>query len=181
MLFWAPNAHYNDLRRVWVDECINAPRWKDFSRNLMAEWTGITIYVCVIVVNISFQNLMPVCSLPVHRDVGRRCEFPCSTKCEHQHFAVGRNYCYIHLNYLHHWVLNHLTPAGTSDPKIWSRISGGSGKSFSLVCISAMLTHYIRQSSWKTWWGDFSGWKPLPRFTVSLMPCLCGGRSTDTL
>jgi hypothetical protein len=133
MLFWAPNAHYNDLRRVWVDECINAPRWKDFSRNLMAEWTGITIYVCVIVVNISFQNLMPVCSLPVYRDVGRRCEFPCGTKCEHQQFAVGRSYCYIHLSYLHHRVLNRLTPAGSSDPEIWSRISGGSGKSFSLV------------------------------------------------
>jgi hypothetical protein len=48
MLFWAPQAHYKDLRRVWVDECINTPRWKDFSRNLMAEWTGITIYVCII-------------------------------------------------------------------------------------------------------------------------------------
>ncbi|OAX38259.1 hypothetical protein K503DRAFT_718438 [Rhizopogon vinicolor AM-OR11-026] len=55
MLFWAPRAHYNDLRRVWVDECINAPRWKDFSRNLMAEWTGITIYSTVMLaVDVSF-------------------------------------------------------------------------------------------------------------------------------
>ncbi|OJA17074.1 hypothetical protein AZE42_09252 [Rhizopogon vesiculosus] len=55
MLFWAPQAHYNDLRRVWVDECINAPRWKDFSRNLMSEWTGITIYSTVMLaVDVSF-------------------------------------------------------------------------------------------------------------------------------
>jgi hypothetical protein len=48
MLFWAPRAHYQNLRRVWVDECINAPRWGGFSRDLMAEWNGITIYVCTI-------------------------------------------------------------------------------------------------------------------------------------
>ena len=45
VLFWAPQAHYKELRRVWVDDCIVAPRWKDFSRNLMSEWNGITIYV----------------------------------------------------------------------------------------------------------------------------------------
>ncbi|KAG0697076.1 hypothetical protein DFH29DRAFT_836251 [Suillus ampliporus] len=47
MLFWAPQAHLKVIRRVWVDECINTPRWKDFNRNLMAEWTGITIYSTV--------------------------------------------------------------------------------------------------------------------------------------
>jgi hypothetical protein len=56
MLFWAPEAHYKDFRRVWVDECIVAPRWKDFSRNVMAEWTGITIYVRIIRVNILFDK-----------------------------------------------------------------------------------------------------------------------------
>ena len=48
MLFWSPQAHFNDLRRVWVDECIIEPRWNDFSKNLMTEWTGITIYVRII-------------------------------------------------------------------------------------------------------------------------------------
>ncbi|KAG1856754.1 hypothetical protein F4604DRAFT_1208624 [Suillus subluteus] len=55
MLFWAPQAHLKDIRRVWVDECINTPRWKDFNRNLMTEWTGITIYSTVMLaVDVSF-------------------------------------------------------------------------------------------------------------------------------
>jgi len=56
VLFWAPQAHYGDLRRVWVDDCIIAPRWKDFSRNLMAEWNGIAIYVRIIRVHIRYQR-----------------------------------------------------------------------------------------------------------------------------
>jgi hypothetical protein len=47
MLFWAPRARLKDLQRVWVDEAVIMPRWKDFNKNLMAEWTGITIYVCI--------------------------------------------------------------------------------------------------------------------------------------
>ncbi|KAG2125742.1 hypothetical protein DEU56DRAFT_563875 [Suillus clintonianus] len=55
MLFWAPQAHLNDLRRVWVDKCINSPRWKDYNTKLMAEWTGITIYSTVMLaVDVSF-------------------------------------------------------------------------------------------------------------------------------
>ncbi|KAG1718507.1 uncharacterized protein EDB91DRAFT_1185149 [Suillus paluster] len=55
MLFWAPRAHLEDLRKVWVDECINTPHWKDFNKNLMAEWTGITIYSTVMLaVDVSF-------------------------------------------------------------------------------------------------------------------------------
>ncbi|KAG2117712.1 hypothetical protein DEU56DRAFT_158195 [Suillus clintonianus] len=55
MLFWAPQAHLKDIRRVWVDECINTPRWKDFNRNLMTEWSGITIYSTVMLaVDVSF-------------------------------------------------------------------------------------------------------------------------------
>jgi hypothetical protein len=48
MLFWAPQTHLSDLRRVWVDRCLNSPRWKDYNAKLMAEWTGITIYVRII-------------------------------------------------------------------------------------------------------------------------------------
>ncbi|KAJ8598069.1 hypothetical protein M405DRAFT_802979 [Rhizopogon salebrosus TDB-379] len=55
MLFWAPRARLKDLQRVWVDEAVIMPRWKDFNRNLMAEWTGITIYSTVMLaVDISF-------------------------------------------------------------------------------------------------------------------------------
>jgi len=60
MLFLAPRARLNDIRRVWVDESIIMPRWKDFNNNLMTEWTGITIYVCII--ESVFHSLTyPVC------------------------------------------------------------------------------------------------------------------------
>jgi len=55
ILFWAPRARLKDLQRVWVDEAVIMPRWKDFNRNLMTEWTGITIYSTVMLaVDISF-------------------------------------------------------------------------------------------------------------------------------
>ncbi|KAG2133826.1 uncharacterized protein EDB93DRAFT_1173652 [Suillus bovinus] len=55
ILFWAPQAHLNDLRRVWVDKCLNSPRWKDYNTKLMTEWTGITIYSTVMLaVDVSF-------------------------------------------------------------------------------------------------------------------------------
>jgi hypothetical protein len=57
LLFWAPQAHYNDLRRVCVDDSIIPPRWKAFSRTVMAEWNAITIYVRIIWVSISFQKI----------------------------------------------------------------------------------------------------------------------------
>ncbi|KAJ8598063.1 hypothetical protein M405DRAFT_855331 [Rhizopogon salebrosus TDB-379] len=55
MLFWAPRARLNDLQKVWVDESVITPRWKNFNKNLMTEWTGITIYSTVMLaVDISF-------------------------------------------------------------------------------------------------------------------------------
>jgi hypothetical protein len=57
MLFGAPRAYYQDIRRVWVDEYIIVPRWKGFIGNLMAELNRVTIYVCTITINVLFQNL----------------------------------------------------------------------------------------------------------------------------
>ena len=49
ILFRAPQAHFRDLRRVFVDESyINMPRWEEFNRSLVAEWNGVTTYVCII-------------------------------------------------------------------------------------------------------------------------------------
>jgi hypothetical protein len=67
LLFWAPQAHLKDIRRVWVDECINTPRWKDFNSNLMTEWTGITIYSTVMLaVDVSFLAVPNVNIGPSH-------------------------------------------------------------------------------------------------------------------
>lgn len=45
ILWYGPRKHYKRVQRVWVDEIINAPRWKDFINQLDNEWLGFTIYV----------------------------------------------------------------------------------------------------------------------------------------
>lgn len=47
ILWYGPRKHYQRIQRVWVDETINAPRWKDFTTQLDNEWTGFTLYVSV--------------------------------------------------------------------------------------------------------------------------------------
>lgn len=118
VLFLAPRARLKDLRRVWVDESIVMPRWKDFNRNLMAEWTGITIYVCVVESSVSHFVTYPALFPPVHRHVSRRCKFACDTNHDRP-VTVDRGHCHLSLNYLHHRILDHLTPAGASEPTIW--------------------------------------------------------------
>ncbi|KAG0706666.1 hypothetical protein DFH29DRAFT_995792 [Suillus ampliporus] len=55
ILWYAPRKHYKRIRRVWVDEVINAPRWKDFITQLDNEWTGFTLYSTVMLaVDVSF-------------------------------------------------------------------------------------------------------------------------------
>ncbi|KAG1893440.1 uncharacterized protein F5891DRAFT_772184 [Suillus fuscotomentosus] len=54
-LFDAPRSHMEELRRVWVDRCINSPRWKNFNTKLSSEWSGITMYSTVMIaVDVSF-------------------------------------------------------------------------------------------------------------------------------
>ncbi|KAG2037534.1 hypothetical protein BDR03DRAFT_896685, partial [Suillus americanus] len=45
ILWYGPRKHYKRIQRVWVDEIINAPRWKDFIAQLDKEWMGYTLYV----------------------------------------------------------------------------------------------------------------------------------------
>ncbi|KAG2141075.1 hypothetical protein DEU56DRAFT_797140 [Suillus clintonianus] len=54
-LWYGPRKHYKRIQRVWVDEIINAPRWKDFITQLDHEWTGFTLYSTVMLaVDVSF-------------------------------------------------------------------------------------------------------------------------------
>ena len=69
-------------------------------------------------------------AMEVHCHASSRCEFPRGTECIHSAVAVGRSHCYLCLNHFHHRVPDYLTPAGTSDPKIWTWISWGSSMLF---------------------------------------------------
>jgi hypothetical protein len=48
ILFGAPAIHSEGLRRVWVDQTVNQPRWKAFVANVNNEWAGFTIYVGIV-------------------------------------------------------------------------------------------------------------------------------------
>ncbi|KAJ8584358.1 hypothetical protein M405DRAFT_468041 [Rhizopogon salebrosus TDB-379] len=55
VLFGSPDAHSKGLHRIWVDETIVQPRWKNFIDRLNTEWSGYTIFSTVMLaVDISF-------------------------------------------------------------------------------------------------------------------------------
>jgi hypothetical protein len=45
LLFGSPQAHLNSIRRIWVDEIVVQPRWKNFILILNDEWNRFTIFV----------------------------------------------------------------------------------------------------------------------------------------
>ncbi|KAG2338460.1 hypothetical protein BDR05DRAFT_969157 [Suillus weaverae] len=55
MLFGSPDAQSKALHRIWVDDTIVQPRWKNFIDRLTTEWNGFTIFSTVMLaVDISF-------------------------------------------------------------------------------------------------------------------------------
>ncbi|KAG1908899.1 uncharacterized protein F5891DRAFT_32125 [Suillus fuscotomentosus] len=55
ILFGSPVAQSRAIHRIWVDETIVQPRWKDFIDRMTTEWNGYTIFSTVMLaVDISF-------------------------------------------------------------------------------------------------------------------------------
>ncbi|KAF8838667.1 hypothetical protein BDN67DRAFT_1012924 [Paxillus ammoniavirescens] len=55
LLFGSPQAHLNFIRRIWVDEIVVQPRWKNFIVILNDEWNRFTIFSTVVLaVDVSF-------------------------------------------------------------------------------------------------------------------------------
>ncbi|KIK94160.1 hypothetical protein PAXRUDRAFT_469427 [Paxillus rubicundulus Ve08.2h10] len=55
LLFGSPQAHLNSIRRIWVDEIVVQPRWKNFIFILNDEWNRFTIFSTVVLaVDVSF-------------------------------------------------------------------------------------------------------------------------------
>ncbi|KAG0708037.1 hypothetical protein DFH29DRAFT_563050 [Suillus ampliporus] len=55
ILFGSPDAQSKAIHRIWVDETIVQPRWKNFIDRLTTEWNGYTIFSTVMLaVDISF-------------------------------------------------------------------------------------------------------------------------------
>ena len=45
VFFGTPSTYSEEIKRVWVDELVNLPRWRTFITTRTTEWTGFTIYV----------------------------------------------------------------------------------------------------------------------------------------
>lgn len=62
-LFGSFDAQSKAIHRIWVDETMVHPRWKNFIDRLTTEWNGYTIYVSYNVFRIitqSMTNLSPL-------------------------------------------------------------------------------------------------------------------------
>ncbi|KAF9235395.1 hypothetical protein BU15DRAFT_27402, partial [Melanogaster broomeanus] len=64
-LFRSPEAHLRTIRRMWVDEMVVQPRWKNFIDLLNKEWNQFTIFATVILaVDVSFLAVPGVLNTP---------------------------------------------------------------------------------------------------------------------
>ena len=45
ILFFSPDAHLRELKKVWADERIFEGVWKNFMQKLVSEWTDFVLYV----------------------------------------------------------------------------------------------------------------------------------------
>ncbi|KIK39690.1 hypothetical protein CY34DRAFT_807977 [Suillus luteus UH-Slu-Lm8-n1] len=60
-LFGSFDVQNKAIHRIWVDELVVQPRWKNFIDRLTTEWNGYTIYSTVMLaVDISFLAVQPV-------------------------------------------------------------------------------------------------------------------------
>ncbi|KAF9235394.1 hypothetical protein BU15DRAFT_64913 [Melanogaster broomeanus] len=65
-LFRSPEAHLRTIRRMWVDEMVVRPRWKNFIDLLNKEWNQFTIFATVILaVDVSFLAIPGVLNTPL--------------------------------------------------------------------------------------------------------------------
>ncbi|KAL4070321.1 hypothetical protein J3A83DRAFT_4412364 [Scleroderma citrinum] len=46
-LFGTPSTYSEEIKRVWVDELVNLPRWRAFITTMATDWAGFTIYSTV--------------------------------------------------------------------------------------------------------------------------------------
>jgi len=45
ILFFTPDVHLRELKKVWADELIIEETWKGFMQNLVSEWEEFVLYV----------------------------------------------------------------------------------------------------------------------------------------
>ena len=45
ILFFAPDVHLRELKKVWADELIIEEVWRNFMQRLISEWVEFVLYV----------------------------------------------------------------------------------------------------------------------------------------
>jgi hypothetical protein len=47
LLFLAPEGHLQTMERLWRDGVIIESEWKSFIGQMLAEWEGVVLWVCI--------------------------------------------------------------------------------------------------------------------------------------
>ncbi|KAF8478376.1 hypothetical protein DFH94DRAFT_53546 [Russula ochroleuca] len=65
ILFFSPDAHLRELKKVWADESIFEGVWRDFMQKLVSEWTDFVLYSTVMLTaNVTFLAVQGVIVIP---------------------------------------------------------------------------------------------------------------------
>ncbi|KAH9963109.1 hypothetical protein BJV74DRAFT_335849 [Russula compacta] len=65
ILFYTPDVHLRELRKVWADELVIEEVWKDFMQKLVSEWVEFILYSTVMLTaNVGFLAIQVVIIVP---------------------------------------------------------------------------------------------------------------------
>jgi hypothetical protein len=45
ILFFTPDVHLRELKKVWADDIVIEEVWRNFMKELVSEWTEFVLYV----------------------------------------------------------------------------------------------------------------------------------------
>jgi len=70
-LFFTPDVHLRELRKVWADEVIIEDVWRKFMQKLVSEWEEFVLYSTVMLAaNVAFLAIQGVIVVPAPPDTG---------------------------------------------------------------------------------------------------------------
>ncbi|KAI0293519.1 hypothetical protein BC826DRAFT_1104964 [Russula brevipes] len=61
ILFFTPDVHLRELKKVWMDELVIEEVWKNFMEKLISEWVDFILYATVMLAaNVGFLAIQPI-------------------------------------------------------------------------------------------------------------------------
>ena len=60
VLFFAPDVHLRELKKVWADKLVIEEVWKKFMEQLVSEWVELVLYVSYDPLPVNSQMCIPL-------------------------------------------------------------------------------------------------------------------------